>query len=131
MKEKIRRFMMGRYGVDSYGRFLLVLALILMLISRFYLRYVLYITSMIVLIYLYFRMFSKNISKRYKENQFYLSLKNKVVKYLRKQKYMIGQRRIYHIYSCPSCRQKIRIPRGKGKICIRCPKCKHEFIKRS
>lgn len=131
MKEKFRNFMMGRYGADSFSRFLLVFAIILMIISMFVLREPLYITSLILIIYGYYRIFSKNISSRYKENQIYLSIKGKVKTFFHKKKYRFMQRRIYHIYRCPGCSQKIRIPRGKGKISITCPRCQKQFIKRS
>lgn len=131
MKDRLRKFMMGRYGIDSFGRFLLVLACITLLLSRMFFRNALYIVSLMILIYAYYRVFSKKINKRYKENNTYLNYKYKIRNFILKEKYMFKQRRIYHIYRCPGCRQKIRIPKGKGKVCITCPKCKTEFIKRS
>jgi predicted SprT family Zn-dependent metalloprotease len=83
------------------------------------------------IIYTYFRIFSKNISKRYAENQKYLSMTAKIRTRFNKEKNLMKQRKTHHIYTCPSCGQKIRIPRGKGKIEIRCPKCQTKFVKRS
>ena len=81
--------------------------------------------------YVYFRMFSKNIQKRYEENMKYLQLKRQVMGRFEKEKRMIADRKVNHIYKCPTCKQKIRIPKGKGKICITCPKCGTEFTKKS
>ena len=47
------------------------------------------------------------------------------------QKNLLAQRKTHQIYKCPTCRQKIRVPKGKGKIEIRCPKCQTRFIKKS
>lgn len=135
MKERLARFMQGRYGVDQFSRFLLIAGLVLVFVSLFFGSSVLgsaaYLLGWVMVIYCYFRMFSKNISKRYAENQSFLSKTSGIRNFFQNQKNIWKQRRIYHIYTCPSCRQKIRIPRGKGKIEVRCPKCGTTFIKKS
>ena len=83
------------------------------------------------LIYAYFRMFSRNVRKRYDENVRFLNKTAKIRGFFKSQKNLMAQRKDYHIYTCPGCKQKIRIPRGKGKIEIRCPKCGTTFIKKS
>ena len=90
-----------------------------------------YFLGWVLIIYCYFRVFSRNISKRYAENQKYLAKTYKLRTYIQQQKNSLAQRKVYHIYKCPGCKQKIRIPKGKGKIEIRCPKCGTTFIKKS
>ena len=129
MREKLQRFMMGRYGTDNFSRFLLFLWIVLWVIDLFINSTILSALSLAVLIYTYYRIFSRNIPKRYQENMKYLSIKNKFLYKFRSEKAMMKDRKTHHIYKCPTCRQKIRIPRGKGRICITCPKCKTEFTK--
>lgn len=131
MKEKLARFMLGRYGVDQFSRFLLGVALVTMIISRFFGGGVLYTISFLSLIFCYYRILSKNHNRRYMENNKYLKLKNKFLGFFKKQKNIAAQRKTHRIYHCPSCRQKIRVPKGKGRISITCPKCHIEFIKKS
>lgn len=131
MKEKLIRFMQGRYGADAFSKFLLTVSMILLLLSIFLPRSPLYLLGLLLMIYCYFRMFSKNIPKRYQENMAYLKYRNKLTGRLGKLKNETVQRKTHHIYRCPNCRQKIRIPRGRGRIAIRCPKCNTEFIKKS
>ncbi len=130
MKEKLYRFMMGRYGSDQFNRFLMLLGLVFFVISVFGVRGF-YLGGLACLIYAYFRMLSRNTYKRSLENNRYLQYEYKVKRYLSGWKRNLEQRKTHHIYKCPSCRQKIRIPRGKGKIEIRCPKCGQTFIKKS
>ncbi|MEF2574508.1 MAG: hypothetical protein UIQ90_01700, partial [Eisenbergiella sp.] len=87
--------------------------------------------ALLILIYSYFRIFSRNIPKRYAENQKYLAATMKLRQSFAKKKSEMQQRRIYHIYKCPGCGQKMRIPKGKGKIEVRCPKCNTIFVKKS
>lgn len=130
MREKIYRFMQGRYGGDQLNRFLMVMVLVCFAVSLLG-GSVFYLIGTALLIYAYFRMFSKNIYKRRAENTAYLRYTYKVRQTFATWKRDMKQRRTHHIYKCPSCRQKIRIPRGKGKIEIRCPKCGQTFIKKS
>ena len=130
MREKLQRCMWGRYGNDQLNKFLLGAALVCMVLSMFHVPGA-YLLALALLIYCYFRMFSKNVSKRYAENQAYLAKSYKIRCFFAKQKDLFRQRKQYHIYKCPGCSQKIRIPRGKGKIEICCPKCGTKFIKKS
>ena len=130
MREKLQRFMWGRYGNDQFNRFLIICAMVSIVLS-FFLGQVFYILAFAIMIYTYFRMFSKNISKRSAENQWYLVRERKVRNWLDKKKRELAQRKVYHIYKCPNCRQKIRVPKGRGRIAITCRKCGTEFVKKS
>lgn len=130
MKEKLQRFMWGRYGNDRFNQFLMICAMIFLALSLFGLNFF-YLAALGIMIYAYFRMFSKNTYKRSAENQWYLKREMKVRGFFTKKKKELSQRKAYHIYRCPNCRQKIRVPRGRGRIAISCRKCGAEFIKKS
>ena len=88
------------------------------------------ILSLLLMGYIYFRMFSKNIYKRYTENQKYVQLIAPITKkadfFKRKRK-----DKTHKYYKCPTCKQVVRVPKGRGKIEISCPKCHTKFIKRT
>ncbi len=154
MRDKFNRFMQGRYGVDDFSRFLLGASVVLMLVNLLLRVSVLNFVVAATLVYIYVRMFSKDYQARYKENLKYIELRGRVKNFfggrsaggasgaasgaaksakdfVDKQKRYAEDRKTNHIYKCPSCGQKIRIPKGKGKICITCPKCKTEFTRKS
>lgn len=130
-KDRFARFMYGRYGMDQLSRNLSLICLVLLVITMFSRSNVLYAIALAGIIYTYFRVFSRNISKRSKENEKYLSFHYKVVGKINRIKYIIKDNKTHKIFKCPSCSQKIRVPRGKGRISIKCPKCRIEFIKKT
>ena len=130
-RDRLNRFMYGRYGQDEMSRFLLVAALILLILDMLFRVPGFGVIVLLILAYNYFRMFSRNISARYAENQKYLQMKERVLGFLRGKKGRAEDLKQNHIYKCPKCSQKIRIPRGKGMIEITCPKCRTKFRKRS
>lgn len=130
MKEKMYRFMQGRYGNDNLNRFLLILSVVFWVISMFTSPR-LYFVGFVGLALTYFRMLSRNRYKRAAENRAYLKYENAVKASWNRWRAAGRQRKTHHIYGCPSCKQKIRIPKGKGRIEITCPKCRHTFIKKS
>lgn len=123
MREKIARFMYGRYGVDQFSKFLVTLIMVMMFLNIFLRSTLVNCISWVGIIFVYYRMFSKNHYQCNAQNQWFLAQVRKLRCY--------KDIRTHHIYTCKSCKQKIRIPRGKGRIMIRCPKCGFEFIKRS
>ncbi|NBH99097.1 hypothetical protein D7Y41_24815 [Anaerotruncus sp. 1XD22-93] len=131
MKQKFQNFMSGRYGVDDFSKALLYATLALCLVSLFTRNRMLNLLLTAGLVFIYYRMFSKNYSRRYQENLWYLRQKDKVMHFFQRQNSLAQQRKTHRIYTCPQCRQKIRIPKGHGKVQITCPQCKTAFIKRS
>lgn len=131
MKQKIQQFMMGRYGADQFGRLLMGISVVLLLISLFTRLDIFYILALGMMGYEYYRMMSRQVERRYAENQKYLNWRYQLVVKQNRRKEHFRQRKTHHFYKCPSCKQKVRVPKGKGRICITCPKCKEEFIKNS
>ena len=136
MRRRLEEFMQGRYGVDAFARFTMGVALVAIILSIFFrsgsrMGALLDTVGLLVLLYTYYRMLSRDIQKRYQENEKYLAATAKIRQRFNREKSMMNQRKTHHIYSCPGCGQKIRIPKGKGKIEIECPKCHTKFVKRS
>ena len=130
-KDKMARFMYGRYGMDQLSRNLSLICLVLLIVTMFVRNNVIYMIALVGIVYTYFRVFSRNISRRSEENEKYLKFHYKVVGKLNKIKFRITDSKTHRIFRCPSCSQKIRVPRGKGKISIKCPQCRIEFIKKT
>lgn len=155
-----RRFMVGRYGSDQLSRFTMILAVIMLVLNMIFRTKtsVFYWLVWVFLLISYFRMFSKNTQKRYDENTRYLQLKEKILGKLRGTRGGSGAKSVrdsyryyenaynnasrsnsstmrsdkeHRIFRCPNCDQRVRVPRGRGKIEITCPRCSHKFIKRS
>lgn len=135
MREKMQRFMIGRYGADELAKFLNTVVLVCLVISLFGVKVpilsLFYWFGIVLMIFNCYRMFSKNVSKRYTENQKYLNFRYRAVAKRDSMKKRWEQRDTYRFFKCPDCKQTVRVPKGHGKICITCPKCKREFIKKS
>ena len=131
LRDRFQNFMYGRYGADQLSRFLSVVALIALILTVFIRIPLLNVIALALLVWCYFRMFSRNTSKRYAENEKFLNMTSRLAGRFRSGRVHWEQRKIYKYFSCPQCKQKVRVPRGKGKICITCPKCRMEFIRKS
>jgi uncharacterized protein YacL len=140
---KFTQFMQGRNGMDDLARaesgLTIALLIASMIISLIFGRFagaapVLFILEVMwiaLFIHLYFRMFSRNLAKRSAENQKFCNFRYRMTVRADRRKKEWAQRKTYRFYRCPQCRQRVRVPRGRGKICITCPKCRNEFVKRS
>lgn len=128
---QFRRFMYGRYGLDQFAQFTIWTSMIISLIASLSKMNEIIYLSYPLFFYTIFRILSKNISKRTKENFIFLKLINTVKHAFQTRKSTTQGSNTYKFYKCPKCKQTIRVPKGKGKICITCPKCKIEFVKRT
>lgn len=128
-RERMALFMQGRYGMDQLGKILNYGTFGVLIISLIFHNNLFYLLGIVGLVYCYFRMFSRNFEKRNQENQKFLNLRYKLVCEKDKIASRFHDKKIHRIFKCPNCEQKIRVPKGKGKICIKCPKCRIEFVK--
>lgn len=83
------------------------------------------------LLFCFFRMFSRNLEKRAQENLAFLRVRSKFIRFFNHIKTRLRQRKTHRFYKCPSCKQQLRVPKGKGLISIRCPKCQTTFKKKT
>ena len=125
---KIRKFMYGRNGFDDLAKLTLIVSIILFLIYGFWprgiVKLILALITSGLMGYAYFRVFSRKVYKRVKENKKYLGMVNMT-------KTRWKQRKTHKFYKCPKCKTWLRVPKGRGKITITCVKCSTKFDKRT
>lgn len=123
IRSGLRVFMTGRYGTDKLNMAILGAGLVACLLSMFIrfplVNLMLTFLSYVLMGWAIFRSLSRNVYKRYRENSRYLNFLNRF------------KDKEHRYFSCPRCRQAVRVPKGKGKIAISCPKCKEKFIKKT
>ncbi len=129
------RLMAGRLGTDPLNRFLslftVVMLLVSMLLSRRAIGSLAWTLGLVSMVLMLFRSFSRNLEKRYRENQAYERLSRKLTDSLRGYRNRFRQRKDYRFFRCPSCRSWLRVPRGKGKVNITCRQCGQRFTKKT
>ena len=119
----LRSFMAGRYGTDRLNMVILCAGLAASILSSLMkiplLSLIFWLLSYGLMIWAICRSLSRNTYKRYQENrkfmQFFDRLKDRQHRY----------------FDCPKCRQMVRVPRGKGKISITCPRCREKFVRKT
>ncbi|WP_277668441.1 hypothetical protein [Caproiciproducens galactitolivorans] len=126
-----RRMMMGRYGTDQLSIALLILYMMLSLILQFFRVPFLSLLALIPLAICFYRIFSRNINRRYAENARFLKWWYPVKTRMQKSYSRFQDRQTHRYFKCPHCSSTLRVPRGRGKICITCPVCRTEFIKKT
>lgn len=134
MRRWLQKVFAGRYGVDELGRFLTVFAMITLILSclfRATVAGIFWLLTLLSLVWNYFRMFSRKAEKRRAENRKYLALRYRVTGKLTGMRQRMSQKRYYRFFKCPGCGVTTRVPKGKGKIRITCPKCGENFIRKS
>ena len=131
MRRRLEEMMRGRYGMDQLSRFMMWAGIAVLILNIFLGIPILGTLALVDIILIYVRMFSRNYARMSAQNQKYLKLKYQVKQFFGDIPGWFRKKREYHIYRCPECGQKIRIPRGRGRIAITCPKCRNEFIRKS
>ncbi len=131
LQSRLMQMLYGRNGADALGRACNIVAIVLLVINIILNSTIIYFLWVGFFGYSIFRIFSKNIPKRYAENRKYLELTAIPRKRLNLVKMQWRDRKTSRYFVCKKCHQQIRVPRGKGKIEIRCPKCSERFIKRT
>ena len=123
LRKFLRQFMAGRYGTDKLNSVILWTGVTVVVVALFVPaplpNLLLHLLAYVLMGIAIFRTFSRQTYKRYQENRKFLVLLDRI------------KDRDHRYYTCPRCQQTVRVPRGKGKIAISCPKCKEKFIKKT
>ena len=127
IKEKLARFMYGRYGGDQLNSFILITVAILMVVNIFLDSLIIYIAYMLLWIWSLFRMLSRKIYKRRAENEKFLRLWTPIKNKFKLMKNKRRDRKTHVYKKCPRCKSVLRLPKQKGKHTVRCPKCSNRF----
>ena len=130
-KEKMKNFMIGRYGQDELGKFILSLALILLVINLFVKTSALSAVALMLIFYSYYRIFSRDTSARYAENKKFLDTIEPLRRKFFTSKNKYENRKVYKYIKCPNCKLEMKVPKGKGKIKVTCKSCGNKFIIKS
>lgn len=137
LRKDIKEAMGRRCGLDELNNLIMLVGFLYVVAALFTKNKIFLLVGAAFVVLCYLRVFSKNVAKRKKENDFYMRYMGKVVLEARLLKLMIRMKgkslldKEYVYFVCDQCHQVIRVPKGKNKVNIRCPKCDHTFVKRT
>ena len=127
----LRNFMIGRYGPDQLYFALFIVSIVLSIAARITGLGVLSLVGMALLLLALFRSLSRNIYKRRAENDRFLRFWWPIRTWFGKKFRRAKDKKNFRFFKCPSCKNTLRVPKGKGKIQVTCPRCGERFIKKS
>ena len=129
IRERVNRLMIGRNGSDALNRGLLILWLPFLIIALLARSPWWYIPPFIICLVIFFRMFSRNVVRRQRENHGYYKMMKKLGASWRRLMVRFRDRKTANFFRCPKCKADIRMPKKTGSFQIRCPRCGEEFTK--
>lgn len=124
---KVSQFFQGRYGIDKFCYFLIILYCLLCFVNVFAKSVIITILSLLIAVFAIYRILSRNIAQRQKESQVFENIIMKIKYFFSSIRQWFVQRRSYCFHKCPHCNVKLRLPRKRGKHTVCCPKCKQDF----
>lgn len=131
-RDKLARFFYGRYGIDQLYYALFILYFIVWGVQLFVdflpVRIGLYILQGAILFWMFFRIFSRNVTGRRKENNAFLKVWNPIKNFFILTKNRIRDIKGYRYRKCPHCKAMLRLPKRKGEHSVICPRCKERFV---
>lgn len=127
LRERIARFMAGRYGQDNLYHALLLLSFIVIIVNLFLDSLLLSIIELFLISYAIFRFMSRNVYKRQKENELFLKIMKKPKRFFDMQKARLRDRKTHVFKKCPKCKNTLRLPKKKGHHTAVCPCCQNRF----
>lgn len=126
-QDKVQRFFYGRNGVDKLNRFIFFLYLISFIVYLFVKHYIVLIVSSIILIIYFYRMLSKKLYKRQKENEIYLKITSSIKRPFLRFFHKIRDRKTHVYKKCPNCKKILKLRKVKGSHTVKCPVCSNHF----
>ena len=127
MLNRLRQFMYGRYGSDQLNTALIIAAVALSFVNIFARSLVIYIIQLVIMAFAVYRMFSRKIQTRLRENKAFLSVREKIKQFFVRIKNRLKDRKAHVYMKCPTCKAQLRLQRIKGEHGVKCPKCGAEF----
>lgn len=131
MTMKIQQFMVGRYGSDRFSLFLSIVGMLFTFLGNFRTLRALYFVGLAIIVYGLYRSFSKNFEARRKELNWYMRMSEKPRAEMKLMMNKIRDRKTHKYFKCKNCKTVLRVPKGRGKIEITCPKCRMKTIKKT
>lgn len=132
VRASFARFMSGRYGADQLSMAQVIAALVISILGSFFgARKVAMVLSDALLIVAFFRMLSKDRYRRAHENKVYLSKTEGARRGFTEWLNRVKNGKKYRYFTCPKCKQRLRVPRGVGSVTITCKSCGTKFDKKA
>lgn len=126
-KHGVRQFMAGRHGADELTNTMVIIALVLMLFTAVTGSSLLNLISLILYGVSIFRMFSRNVAKRYEENRKFVEWRQKLTTSVSQRWVRLKNTKKYRYFKCPECGALLKLPRKVGEVTVTCGKCRHSF----